>query len=144
MKHPVISMFWQVFLISMGNTQCHTGQYTQKQPGYAWKLTCPFLIQIHPTAAGTTARFLCPVHQSKLFCRFSPVCSRQMVILRRCCISESTPAEQSQQGTSLAGAEPGLPSQPPGCSLCQGCTCSESKSSKAHAVHQTHFLQLQK
>lgn len=36
------------------------------------------LIQIHPTTTGTTARFLCPVHQSKPFCCLSPVCSRQM------------------------------------------------------------------
>lgn len=79
-----------------------------------------FLIQIHPTATGTTARFLCPAHQSKLLCCLTPVFSRQMVILRGCCISAWSPAELSQQGRAWLAQSPGSPRSPCGCSLFQG------------------------
>lgn len=78
------------------------------------------LIQIHPTATGTIARFLCPVHQSELFCCLSPVCSRQMVLLRHCCISEGTPAELSQQRRAWLAQSPGSARSPPGRSLLRG------------------------
>lgn len=98
-----------------------------------------FPIQVHPTAPGTTASFLCPAHQPKLFCCLSAACSRQMVILRHCSISAWTPAELSQHSKAWLAPSPGSPRSPRGCSLLQG-TVPSALALGVNQEKHTHFI----